>query len=491
VTLLTLLTLLTWLKRLWRFFIPNSIMARMTLVLFLGILLAQVLGTWLWVSQLKDSEKNRLVEVSQTMGSRIGQTVLFFKKLPDQYRHIVLDQLRDMGGTRFFVSVNQQHIELENIPETEFSLLVRQQLSSSIYAQMGQTKGLDIQFVAFDELKILSGSNRMVDLPPKWKRFALLEPNDASPVAVVQLPVANEWIYLAAVIPEGDMLTGVTWLNTERMLSISLVSLTVLLLTLLLVRWVVRPLRLLARQAEAIGKGRNPRHMPEQGSSEMVATIRAFNAMVGRIQKFTSDRERLFAAISHDLKTPLTRARLRAEMISDTDQKEALIGDLENLETMVKGSLQMMKDDAIHENAQRIDLSQLLLDLAAKNQIYGLPIELDIQPGLSIDGRAMALQRLFTNLVDNALAYGRAVTIMAQAKAEGIVIRIMDPGPGLSDADKARVFEPYYRIDQKPSGDHVGLGLSIARSIANLHGGELELKDRPGGGLMVEVYFHS
>jgi len=466
-------------------------MARVTLVLFVGILIAQVFGTWLWISQLKASEHNRLIEVSQTMGSRIVQTVQFFKKLPDQYRHIVLDQLRDMGGTRFFVSVNEQHIALQTIPQTEFSQLVREQMSSSIVAQMGQARGLDIQFVDFDDLKILSGSNLMVDLPPKWKRFALMEPSDSSPVAVVQLPVANEWIYLAAVIPEGHMLNGVTWLNTERLLSIGLVSLTVLLLTLLLVRWVVRPLRLLARQAEAIGKGRNPRHMREQGSSEMIATIRAFNAMVGRIQKFMGDRERLFAAISHDLKTPLTRARLRAEMISDTDQKEALIGDLENLETMVKGSLQMMKDDAIHENTQRIDLSQLLLDLASKNQIYGLPIELDIQPGLAVDGRNMALQRMFSNLMDNALTYGRAVTVVAKGNPQGMVIRIMDPGPGLNDADKARVFEPYYRLTQKPSGDHVGLGLGIARSIANLHGGELELKDRAGGGLMVEVYFPS
>ncbi|MBT7330791.1 MAG: HAMP domain-containing protein, partial [Oceanospirillaceae bacterium] len=288
---------------------PHSIMARVTLVLFVGILIAQVFGTWLWISQLKASEHNRLIEVSQTMGSRIGQTVQFFKKLPDQYRHIVLDQLRDMGGTRFFVSVNEQHIALQTIPQTEFSQLVREQMSSSIVAQMGQARGLDIQFVDFDDLKILSGSNLMVDLPPKWTRFALMEPSDSSPVAVVQLPVANEWIYLAAVIPEGHMLNGVTWLNTERLLSIGLVSLTVLLLTLLLVRWVVRPLRLLARQAEAIGKGRNPRHMREQGSSEMIATIRAFNAMVGRIQKFMGDRERLFAAISHDLKTPLTRAR--------------------------------------------------------------------------------------------------------------------------------------------------------------------------------------
>jgi signal transduction histidine kinase len=476
-------------KGLWLRLIPNSVMARVTIVLFLGILIAQVFGTWLWVSQLKTTEHNRLIDVSQTMGSRIGQTVQFFKKLPDQYRHIVLDQLRDMGGTRFFVSVNKQHIALRNIPQTDLSQLVRQQLSTSIVAQMGQAQGLDIQFVDFDDLKILSGSNLMVDLPPKWKRFALIQPSDASPVAVVQLPVANEWIYLAAVIPEGHMLTGVTWLTNERVLSISLVSLTVLVLTLLLVRWLVRPLRLLAQQAEAIGKGRNPRHMREQGASEMVATIRAFNTMVGRIQKFISDRERLFAAISHDLKTPLTRARLRAEMISDTDQKEALIGDLENLETMVKGSLQMMKDDAIHENAQRIDVSQLLLSLASKNQIYGLPIELDVQPGLVIDGRSMALQRLFSNLIDNALAYGQAVSIIASANEQGTVIRILDPGPGLSDADKARVFEPYYRINQKPSGDHVGLGLGIARSIANLHGGELELKDRRGGGLMVEVYF--
>ncbi|MDC1342006.1 sensor histidine kinase, partial [Oceanospirillaceae bacterium] len=92
---------------------------------------------------------------------------------------------------------------------------------------------------------------------------------------------------------------------------------------------------------------------------------------------------------------------------------------------------------------------------------------------------------------DNALAYGKAVKIVAKANPQGTLISIMDPGPGLSDADKARVFEPYYRINQKPSGDHVGLGLGIARSIANLHGGELELKDRRGGGLMVEVYFYS
>jgi len=141
----------------------------MTLVLFVGILIAQLLGTLLWVGQLKASEKDRMVDLSQAMGSRIGQTVEFFGKLPKQYRHIVLDQLRDMGGTRFFVSVNKGFIDLDDIKETEFSLLVRNNLQESIFAQTGAISDLTIQFVDFNNLKILSGDNRMVDLPTNGK----------------------------------------------------------------------------------------------------------------------------------------------------------------------------------------------------------------------------------------------------------------------------------------------------------------------------------
>jgi hypothetical protein len=114
---------------------PKTVVARMTSVLFIGILIAQLLGTWLWVEQLQSSERDRMVEVSEAMGSRIAQTIAFFEKLPKQYRHIVLDQLRDMGGTRFFVSVNKQYIDLVPIEESECSSLVRDHLQKSMTAQ--------------------------------------------------------------------------------------------------------------------------------------------------------------------------------------------------------------------------------------------------------------------------------------------------------------------------------------------------------------------
>jgi signal transduction histidine kinase len=463
----------------------------MTVGLFFGILIAQLLGTLLWVEQLKSSERNRLVEVSQTMGSRIGQTVEFFGKLPKQYRHMVLDQLRDMGGTRFFVSVNKIYIDLEEINETEFSLLVRSNLQDSIFAQTGAIKNMQIQFVDFENLKILSGDNLMVDLSPKWKRFALIEPGDSSPVAVVQLPIDKEWMYLAAVIPEGKVMTGIEWLTDERIISLALVSITVLLLTVLFVRWIVSPYKLLANQADLLGKGRKLRQLPEHGSREMKTTIRAFNSMARRIQKFISEREQSYAAISHDLKTPLTRARLRVEGLDDGEMKDNLIGDLEYLDTMVKGSLQVMTDGTIYENHTSINLNDMLSVLTTKEEISGLPVSLDIKDNITIKGRPLAIERLFSNLINNALTYGKSVEVLAEKINGEILIKVMDRGPGLSDAEKLNVFEPYYRLEHSITSNHSGLGLSIARNIVNIHGGEIELKDRLGGGLIVEVYFPS
>ena len=332
----------------------------MTSVLFVGIFLAQILGAWLWVGQLQNSEKERIVEVSQAMGARIAQTVKFFGELPKEYRHIVLDQLRDMGGTRFFVSVNKQYIDLIPIQESQFSSLVRKNLKDSMAAQIGQIDNMEIIFVDFDNLKILTGDNLMVSLSPEWKRFTLLEPGDRSPFVVIQFPVDDdEWMYLTSVVPNGELLLGIDWINGERLFSLSAVSLTVLLLTFLFVRWLVAPLKILAHQADLLGKGRNPHQMEEKGSKEMVATIGAFNSMARRIQKFIADRERSFAAISHDLKTPLTRARLRVEQVEDGQIKENLIGDREYLETMVKGSLKIMTDGVEHENTSKMELTTL------------------------------------------------------------------------------------------------------------------------------------
>ena len=469
---------------------PKTVVGRMTSVLFVGIFLAQILGAWLWVGQLQTSERDRMVEISQGLGARIAQTVKFFEELPKEYRHIVLDQLRDMGGTRFFVSVNKRYIDLVPIQESQFSTLVRSNLNKSITAQIGQVDNMEIIFVDFDNLKILTGDNLMVSLSPEWKRFTLIEPGDKSPFLVIQFPVDDdEWMYLTTVVPNGELLLGIEWINGERIFNLLAVSLTVLLLTFLFVRWLVLPLKTLAHQADLLGKGRNPRQLEEKGSKEMIATIGAFNSMARRIQKFIADRERSFAAISHDLKTPLTRARLRVEQIEDSPMKDDLIGDLDYLESMVKGSLKIMTDGIEHENTSKIELTTLLSAILKKEEIKGLPIKIDFERTISMKGRALAIERLFSNLINNALTYGKSVEVTGQKKKTGIYIQIKDRGPGLSDIEKANVFKPYYRIDHELNESHSGLGLGIARSIANIHGGELELRDRSGGGLVVEVYF--
>ena len=478
----------------------------MTSVLFIGILVAQLLGTWLWVEQLKSSEKERMAEISQELGYNIAQAVGFFEKLPNQYRQETLSQLRQNGGTfldfgaEFFVSFNQDYINSKSIAKNEFTALVSNNLEKTLFSQIGQVDDLNIQFVKFSDTKImtpnapqegLTNSFIMSPLVPIWNALGLQQTNLDNPLAVIQfrLENQNEWMYLATIIPKGELLLSFDWINGERIFTSSLVSLTMLLITFLFVRWLVSPLQSLAHQADLLGKGRFPRQLDETGSKEMVATISAFNSMARRIQKFVADRERSFAAISHDLKTPLTRARLRVEGINDTSIKEDLIGDLDYLETMVKSSLQIMTDGVEHENTSNVDLTEMLEAILKKEEILGLPIKINIDGKINMRGRAVALERLFSNLINNALTYGQGVEVTGQKKKTGIFIQIKDKGPGLSDTNKEKVFKPYYRLESKLSDNHSGLGMGIARNIANVHGGELELKDRKGGGLIVEVYF--
>jgi signal transduction histidine kinase len=470
--------------------LPRTIVARMTLILFIGILFAQIMGIWIWGQQLKAEERLRISEVAVNMGARIGQTIQFFSRLPHEYRHIVLDQLRDMGGTRFFVSINSQYIPLTKVPETQTIAQVRVMIDESIRTQVKVTEQPMISFVRFEDLRILSGDNMMVNLPPKWQRFALLDPGDDSPVVVVQLKLNNdEWAYLATQFPNGESLYGFQWFTGERLVTSFLISLTILTLTILLVRSVVRPLRLLSRHADQLGRGHSYQFLPVQGSSEMQSTIHAFNSMGQRLQKFIADRERLFASISHDLKTPLTKAKLRIEMLDDTEIRSKLSQDLDDLETMVKASLQMVKDAAIHENTQRTDLIEVLKRCVEAAEVARLPYTLSVPESLLIDCRPLSLERLFTNLVDNALYYGRSVDVEAfiDEPQKLVIVRVMDRGPGIPDEQKSAVFEPYFRSGHKPSSVHVGLGLGIAKTIVQLHGGLIALGDRPGGGLLVTV----
>jgi len=260
---------------------------------------------------------------------------------------------------------------------------------------------------------------------------------------------------------------------------------TVLLLSLVAVRWVTGPLSDLAAAAEKLGEDINRPPLPETGPSEAQRAARAFNTMQQRLSRFIADRTRIFTAMSHDLKTPITRLRLRAELLEDEALRTKFTRDLQEMEAMVTQTLDFMRDADAREAVQRVDAMALLESLQTDYQDSGSRVAIEGGIALPYPGRPLALRRCLTNLVDNAIRYGGQATIRIEDNADRLAIRILDDGPGIPEQELEQAFEPFFRGEASRNRETggTGLGLGIARNIARAHGGDLVLRNRPEGGL--------
>jgi signal transduction histidine kinase len=253
------------------------------------------------------------------------------------------------------------------------------------------------------------------------------------------------------------------------------------------VRQAVRPLRVLAEAADALGPDLRPVELPERGPSEVLRSARAFNAMQKRIAAYVDERVRILAAISHDLQTPITRMRLRVDMMDDEAQQPRLRADLEELQGLVKDGIGYAR--AMHgerEPARAIDLDAQLDSLVLDYRDAGSAVNLDGRIGAPVHTRPKALRRIVGNLVDNALRYGGGADIVAGRDRQGaVLIRVLDNGPGIPAGQLEAVFEPFFRLEASRNRDTggTGLGLAIARQLAGSLGGTLTLHNRPEGGL--------
>ncbi|MFN7087738.1 MAG: ATP-binding protein, partial [Burkholderiales bacterium] len=276
----------------------------------------------------------------------------------------------------------------------------------------------------------------------------------------------------------------VTW-PLRLLLSLSVLLVAVIALTLIAVRWVTRPLKTLAAAAEKLGADINRPPLAEQGPLEVSRAARAFNTMQQRLASFINDRTRVLAAMSHDLKTPITRLRLRAELLDDEQLRAKFIRDLEEMETMVSATLDFMRGLENREPAQPVDVMALLESLQEDARELGGRI--DIEGGMPKPYQAypQALKRCLNNLIGNAVQYGKVAKISVTDAADRLQICIRDQGPGIPENELERVFEPFYRLEASRSRDTggTGLGLGIARNIARAHGGDIVLRNLPQGGL--------
>jgi signal transduction histidine kinase len=267
--------------------------------------------------------------------------------------------------------------------------------------------------------------------------------------------------------------------------SLAILLLAVIAISLIAVRWMTRPLETLADAAEKLGNNIHRPPLDETGPREVERAARAFNTMQAKLIGYLRDRTRILAAMSHDLKTPITRLRLRAELLHDAQLKSKFETDLRELEAMVSRTLDFMRGVDSEERIQPVDIDALVQSLQRDMQETGCDVALEGHSRAPYPGRPQALKRCLANLLDNAVKYGHSARVAIDDDDECLRIRISDRGPGIPPDALERVFEPFYRLEESRNRDTggTGLGLSIARSIAQAHGGTLILRNRTQGGL--------
>jgi len=273
----------------------------------------------------------------------------------------------------------------------------------------------------------------------------------------------------------------------QALFPLALIAAAVALVAWVTARRVVGPMRRLAAGADRLGRGLDADPLPLSGPDEVRETTQAFNRMQDRLTRFVADRTQLLAALSHDLRSPLTAMRLRLEMLEETEDTDRLRALVDEMQEMVEATLAFARGAAQTEAAATVDLAAVLADLAA-DAGAGRAQLAPTEP-LFATVRPTALNRALRNLIDNALRYGGGAEITLTREAGAAVISIADHGPGLPEDQLQAVFEPFVRFEASRSRDTggAGLGLAIARTILQAHGGEVSLHNRPEGGLLALV----
>lgn len=272
-------------------------------------------------------------------------------------------------------------------------------------------------------------------------------------------------------------------------LFLSLLSLAIAVLAYVVARIASSPLQRLADAATELGQDLQRDPLPVAGPQEVRRAAEAFNAMQQRLQRHIGERTQMLAAITHDLQTPLTRLRLRLENVADEPLRERLIADLAAMQALVREGLELARSAESAEQRVVLDLDSLLQSVAGDAADAGHPVQFEQGCGAVLPLRPLAMHRLFSNLVDNAVKYGHSAHIRAQARDGQVEVRIRDHGPGLAEDALEAVFTPFLRLETSRSRDTggAGLGLTIARTLAEKNGATLVLRNHPDGGLEAVV----
>ncbi len=287
-----------------------------------------------------------------------------------------------------------------------------------------------------------------------------------------------------AVVYRLTRMAGGAPLPRNLLINLILLVLILVIVLYLVARSITRPLSQLARAADSVGRQTRPAQLTEVGARELRDAARAFHTMNDRLRRYLDSRTRVLAAMSHDLKTPLTRMRLQVEALDNPPMQARIGHELDEMESMVREALSLFRGLDDGEPLMPVDIDALLVKIREEFALMGDEVTISGHAQRPFAGKPQMLKRCLTNLIANAIKFGTRAELIV-TDGEQLTIRVRDQGPGIPAEELERVFEPFHRLESsrnRASGG-TGLGLTIARDVAQAHGGSLILQNLPGGGL--------
>jgi signal transduction histidine kinase len=463
----------------------------MVLVLTFGLVVAQALSAWInW------TERDRVLLQAAGMqpAQRIADIVRLLDSLDERERERIV---KIVSIPPQIVTLDEPPLSADAPPDNSahavmFAALLRAALGGEREVRIAARTGLppngpaspipqmhQHMMMGRPDMMMDRSDMMMMGRPEAGGPEQMFGPDGLMLITQVQLH-DGRWVTFDTQVPREA-----TTLPARLLLTLGALLAVVLMLSFIAVRWLSRPLKTLADAANALGKNIRQTPLPEEGPSEVRLAAGAFNTMQSRLVSFIEDRTRILAAMSHDLKTPLTRLRLRAELLEDDDSRSRFEKDLGEMQAMVTDALEALRGLEAQAKPVPVDVMALLESLQADNEEMGRSVEIEGRSNAPLVCDPAPLRRCVTNLVDNAVIYGQRARILVEDRPEALTLRIRDDGPGIPDDMLERVFDPFFRLEGSRSRETggTGLGLSIARNIARALGGDLRLRNAPGGGL--------
>jgi signal transduction histidine kinase len=431
---------------------PSSLFARVALILLAGLLAAQLASLWLQWGE-------RATVVSQARGQN------FAERMVEAIRLLEADQPSRRSTSLSALQSGDLRVTL--IRDDQVSPNPpRGQIQASISARLGSER----------EIRSVGGGGGGMQHGGPGGMSPRGNPTRSFDVRLRD----GQWIRISAV-QEADTPALPNDLIAQLLITLIMVTAVVMIA----VRQVTRPLQQLAAAADTLGNDLDAPPLTENGPTETRRAAQAFNRMQARIKRLVDERARALAAVSHDLRTPLTRLRLRAELVTDDRLRDQMAADLDSMAAMIDATLDYLRGLQDSEALRPIDMNALLQSLAEDAAVLGKTISVEGLAQAPYYGRLSGLRRALQNLIDNAIKYGHGAQLRIEDAADALRLVVEDEGPGIAPAELTRVTEPYYRPDASRSRETggVGLGLSIVSDIALMHGGQLLLANRPQGGL--------